>query len=144
MPTEQQQADASKLWIDEWFAGCDNISWMELVKIQANVLLPVLRSLRKEFGAERANRLVTDALRGWSREIDQKVGAQLAGSPARSSKPCLLHGCRKSVQMSTSNLFGRQPNTGTLTSRGAAMPTSFGAWASPSSARFCYVSRTSM
>jgi hypothetical protein len=74
--------DASKLWIDEWFAGCDKISWLELVKIQARVLLPVLRTLRKELGTERANQLVAEALRGWSREIYQKIGAQLPGRQA--------------------------------------------------------------
>jgi L-2-amino-thiazoline-4-carboxylic acid hydrolase len=82
MTTEQLQTDASRLWIDEWFAGCDKISWLELVKIQARVLVPVLRALRKELGTERANQIVADALRGWSREIYQKIGAQLPGKPA--------------------------------------------------------------
>jgi predicted ArsR family transcriptional regulator len=79
---DQQQTDAFKVWVDEWFAGCDKISWLELVKIQARVLLPVLRALRKELGTERANQLIADALRGWSREIYQRVGAQLPGRPA--------------------------------------------------------------
>ena len=73
--------DATKLWVDEWFAGCDKISWLELVKIQARVLLPVLRALRKELGAERANQLVADALRDWSRQIYQKISEQVPGQP---------------------------------------------------------------
>jgi hypothetical protein len=79
MATEQQRTDASKLWVDEWFAGCDKISWLELVKIQARVLLPVLRALRAELGAERANQLVAGALRGWSRDIYQRIGEQMPG-----------------------------------------------------------------
>jgi hypothetical protein len=41
MPMQEQQAEAAKLWIDEWFARCDKISWLELVKVQTRVLLPL-------------------------------------------------------------------------------------------------------
>jgi hypothetical protein len=51
------------------------------VKIQARVLVPVLRALRNELGAEKANRIVADALTDWAREVARAVGAGMAGSP---------------------------------------------------------------
>jgi hypothetical protein len=73
--------DATRTYIDEFFGGCDKISLLELVKIQAKVLLPVIRALRKELGAERANQIVAEALRGWSRELYGKIGREMTGRP---------------------------------------------------------------
>lgn len=58
-----------------------DISLLEEVKIQARVLVPVLRALRDELGAEKANRIVAGALRQWAREVALAVGAGTAGSP---------------------------------------------------------------
>jgi L-2-amino-thiazoline-4-carboxylic acid hydrolase len=74
--------DASKMYVEEFFAGCDKITLLELAKIQAKVLVPVIRALRKELGAERANQIVADALRGWARELYGKIGREMNGSPA--------------------------------------------------------------
>jgi hypothetical protein len=74
--------DASQMYVEELFAGCDKISLLELAKIQAKVLVPVMRALRKELGAERADRIVADALRGWARELYGKIGQEMKGSPA--------------------------------------------------------------
>jgi len=74
--------DATNTYIEEFFGGCDKISMLELVKIQAKVLVPVLRALRKELGDERANQIVAEALRGWSRELYGKIGQELTGRPA--------------------------------------------------------------
>lgn len=82
MSNQQQQSDAAKVWTDEYFGGCDKVSLLEGVKIQAAVLVPLVRTLRKELGAERANQLVAEALRGWSREIYRKIGEQIQGPPA--------------------------------------------------------------
>jgi hypothetical protein len=82
MPTEQQQSGAAKVWTDEYFGGCDKVSLLEGVKIQAAVLVPLVRALRKELGTERANVVVAQALRGWSREIYHKIGEQIQGRPA--------------------------------------------------------------
>lgn len=57
------------------------ISLLDQVKIQAQVLVPLLRALRAELGEERANRLVTAALRDWSRDMFLRIGALLPGSP---------------------------------------------------------------
>jgi hypothetical protein len=57
------------------------ISILDEVKIQAQVLVPVLKTLRLELGEERANKLVTTALRDWSREMYLRIGALTPGSP---------------------------------------------------------------
>lgn len=57
------------------------ISLLDRVKIQAEVLLPVLRALRAELGHERANRIVIDSLREWSRKVFLNIGAQIPGGP---------------------------------------------------------------
>jgi hypothetical protein len=37
--------DASKTYIGESFGGCDKISLLELAKLQAKVLVPMIRAL---------------------------------------------------------------------------------------------------
>jgi hypothetical protein len=58
-----------------------NISVLDQVKMQVQVLIPVLEALRAELGKERADRLVTSALREWLREGFQRLGARIPGSP---------------------------------------------------------------
>ena len=57
------------------------MSWMDIIETQAQVLIPVLKALRAELGKERADRLVMGALRAGSRERYQRLGARIAGSP---------------------------------------------------------------
>jgi hypothetical protein len=58
-----------------------DISILDQVKIQAQVLLPVIRAFRKELGDERANAIVREALREWSRAMHQAVAARTPGPP---------------------------------------------------------------
>ena len=73
--------EASKAFVDELFAGCDQLSTLELVKIQAKVLVPLIRAFRSEFGSDRTDRIVKEALHHWAKELYQRIGAQLEGSP---------------------------------------------------------------
>ena len=73
--------EVSKAYVDAFFAGCDKISLLEMVKIQAQVLVPLVRALRKELGTERANQIVAEALRSWSRELYHRIGEQMQGRP---------------------------------------------------------------
>ncbi|MCC6764054.1 MAG: L-2-amino-thiazoline-4-carboxylic acid hydrolase [Deltaproteobacteria bacterium] len=57
------------------------ISLLDQVKMQAQVLVPVLRELRAALGVERANALVTKALREWSRDTFLRIGAAKPGTP---------------------------------------------------------------
>ena len=59
----------------------ESISILDQVKIQAQVLLPVIRAFRKELGAERANTIVGEALREWSRQLHHEIGARTPGTP---------------------------------------------------------------
>ena len=58
-----------------------DISILDQVKIQAQVLVPLLRAMRAEFGEERVNRVASAALREWSRKLFHEIGAQTSGSP---------------------------------------------------------------
>ena len=57
-----------------------NLSLLAKTRIQAQVLLPVLRALRAELGKERADAIVRQALRGWSRQLFATVGEGIEGS----------------------------------------------------------------
>jgi predicted ArsR family transcriptional regulator len=45
------------------------LSLLDKTRIQAQVLVPVLRALRSELGQERADAIVKQALRGWSKQL---------------------------------------------------------------------------
>jgi L-2-amino-thiazoline-4-carboxylic acid hydrolase len=58
-----------------------NISMMDKTRIQAQVLVPVMRALRAEIGREKADAIVRNALRDWSRQLFAAVGSGIEGSP---------------------------------------------------------------
>jgi hypothetical protein len=53
---------------------------IEEVKLQARVLVPVVRALREKLGREAADALVGTALREWSRDLHRRIGADKGGS----------------------------------------------------------------
>jgi len=59
------------------------LSLLDKTRIQAQVLVPVLRALRAELGKEKADAIVKEALRGWSKELFAAVGDGVHGSPHR-------------------------------------------------------------
>jgi predicted ArsR family transcriptional regulator len=59
------------------------LSLLDKTRIQAQVLVPVLRALRAELGKERADAIVKEALRHWSKEIFAAIGDSVEGSPRR-------------------------------------------------------------
>ena len=56
------------------------ISYLDRVKAQSEVLVPVLNCLRDELGQERANVLVYGALREWSRKVFEDISSKIEGS----------------------------------------------------------------
>jgi len=56
------------------------ISYLNRVKAQSEVIIPVLNRLRKELGKDQANELVYGALRDWSREVFSEAGSKKEGS----------------------------------------------------------------
>jgi hypothetical protein len=60
-----------------------NISLLDKTRIQAQVLVPVMRAMRAEIGREKADALVRGALREWSKQIFADIGKGIEGSPGR-------------------------------------------------------------
>ena len=59
------------------------VSLLDKVRMQAQVLVPVLRTLRAELGKDKADALVTRALRDWSKQLFAAIGQGIDGSPRR-------------------------------------------------------------
>jgi hypothetical protein len=59
------------------------LSLLDKTRVQAQVLVPVLRALRAELGKEKADAIVKEALRQWSKDLFTAVGAGVEGSPRR-------------------------------------------------------------
>ena len=51
------------------------------VKLQAQVLIPILRTLRMEMGKDKADVIVARALRDWVRSVYLRIGEKQVGSP---------------------------------------------------------------
>ena len=59
------------------------LSLLDKTKIQAQVLVPLLRTLRAELGKERADAIVREALRAWSQQVFAAIGDGVDGRPRR-------------------------------------------------------------
>jgi predicted ArsR family transcriptional regulator len=59
------------------------LSLLDKTRIQAQVLVPVLKALRAELGREKADAIVREALRGWSKQLFAAIGDGVGGSPRR-------------------------------------------------------------
>jgi len=59
------------------------LSMLDKTRIQAQVLVQVLRALRSELGREKADAIVMQALRGWSKQPFAALGGGVDGSPRR-------------------------------------------------------------
>jgi hypothetical protein len=68
--------------LDDFLVASD-ITMLDKVKIQAQVLVPVMRALRAELGRDKADALVKGALRDWSKGIFAEIGKDIEGSPYR-------------------------------------------------------------
>ena len=72
-----------------------DISFLTQAKLQARVLMPVLRALRNRLGKVEADKLVVDALRDWSREQFQHVAAAAKGRKLDNWKVIWRDGLKK-------------------------------------------------
>ncbi len=59
------------------------MSLLDKTRIQAQVLVPVLRALRAEFGKDKVDAVARQALRDWSRQVFAAIGAGIEGSQRR-------------------------------------------------------------
>lgn len=60
-----------------------DISVFEKLKIQAQVLVPVIRAFRAAMGEAQANQILRTALREWSAQLFHDLGQQIDGSPKK-------------------------------------------------------------
>ena len=59
------------------------LSLLDKTRIQAQVLVPVLRALRAELGKDKADAIVRQALRDWSKQLFAAIVDAIEGSPRR-------------------------------------------------------------
>src|SRR5262249_35840258 len=65
------------------YLGDPNVSLLDKTRIQAQVLVPVLRALRAELGKDKADAIVKQALRDWSKQLFAAIGDGMEGSRRR-------------------------------------------------------------
>jgi predicted ArsR family transcriptional regulator len=65
------------------YMGDPRLSLLDKTRIQAQVLVPLLRALRVELGHEKADAIARQALRDWSQQLFAAVGKSVEGSPRR-------------------------------------------------------------
>src|SRR5436190_12799878 len=68
--------------LDDYFVNPD-VSLLDKTRMQAQVLVPVLRALRTELGKDKADAIVKQALRDWSKQLFAAIGYGIEGSPRR-------------------------------------------------------------
>ena len=59
------------------------VSLLDKTRMQAQVLVPVLRVLRARLGKDEADALVRQALRDWSKQLFAGIASSIEGSPRR-------------------------------------------------------------
>ena len=68
--------------IDDYLVD-PKISLLDKTRMQAQVLVPVLRAFRAELGKDKADAVVKQALRAWSKQLFAAIGDGIEGSPRR-------------------------------------------------------------
>jgi hypothetical protein len=68
--------------LDDYLVDPD-LSLLDKTRIQAQVLVPVLHTLRAELGKAKADALVTQALSAWSKKLFTDLADGVQGSPRR-------------------------------------------------------------
>jgi|SRR5436190_11520611 len=71
--------------LDSYMVDSD-VSFLDRARIQAQVLVPVVRALRAELGKDKADALVKQALSGWSRQLFAEIGKDIEGGRRRWAK----------------------------------------------------------
>jgi len=68
--------------LDGWMVD-PSVDLLTKAKIQAQVLVPLVRALRESLGRDKADALVRSALRDWSARLFAEVGKQVEGAPRK-------------------------------------------------------------
>ena len=70
------------------------ISLLDKTRIQAQVLAPMLRALRAELGKDKADAIVRQALRDWSKQLFAAIGDSLAAGRGANGRRYKASGAR--------------------------------------------------
>jgi hypothetical protein len=68
--------------IDDYLVDPE-VSLLDKTRMQAQVLVPVLRAFRAELGKDKADAIVKQALRDWSKQLFAAIGDGIEGDPRR-------------------------------------------------------------
>jgi predicted ArsR family transcriptional regulator len=68
--------------LDDYMVNPD-LSFLDKTRIQAQVLVPVMRALRAELGKDKADAIVKRALRDWSQQAFAAIGQGIDAPPRR-------------------------------------------------------------
>jgi hypothetical protein len=68
--------------IDDYLVD-PKVSLLDKTRMQAQVLVPVLRALRAELGKDKAEAIIKQALRDWSKQLFAAIGDGIEGGPRR-------------------------------------------------------------
>lgn len=68
--------------LDDYIVN-SSLSLLDKTRLQAQVLVPVLRALRAELGKQKADAIVKQALGDWSREMFATIGRGIDAAPRR-------------------------------------------------------------
>jgi predicted ArsR family transcriptional regulator len=77
-PHEESKTDVLSAYLIN-----SDISVFEKLKIQTQVLVPVIRAFRAAMGEAQANQILRTALREWSTQLFHELGQQIDGSPKK-------------------------------------------------------------
>ena len=88
-----------------------DISVMDRAKIQAQVLLPLIRALREEIGEERTSELLRGALDEAAREQVRAEAQQLEGTPLEKFEAMMLRSGAENVAQLEMEMLEATPET---------------------------------
>src|SRR5881227_3809579 len=87
--------------LDEYFVD-PQVSLLDKTRMQAQVLVPVLRALRAELGKDKADAIVKRALRDWSKQLFAAIGMASKGARGANGRRSKSHGARSPGRRSRS------------------------------------------
>ena len=76
-------SEDTKMSVFDGYLVDPKVSLLDKTRIQAQVLVPVLEALRSELGKAKADSIVKQALRDWSKRLFAAIGDSVDGSPRR-------------------------------------------------------------
>jgi hypothetical protein len=87
-----------------------DVAMIDRVKIQAQVLVPVIEAFRREIGTQRANEILSTALQDWSRDLHRREGARQQGSPRQKWEALMRDSAQRNAAAIELDVAKAEPN----------------------------------